>query len=162
MSDEAVDLSEFSEKVTPEQLEELMTNGEGVEDYGFPKQELSPVEKAVAGGLNIVEIPAIIEVEFGGEIRTFYADQFSSWGYTPFGIYAVGRFEDDDEGIVRNRLFNGDKVVSLDLQIEAYKEALEAAIEAEAAEATESEQESGDEPEPETPVEDPEDAGSSD
>jgi len=134
MSGEAVDLSDFagaSGEMSREDMEKLMASPDTAVPVGdTQEEELSPeeigrieLERACAGGLRIITIPAIIFLKDG---RQFNADNFKAWGYSPFGVFAIGNFEDDsDDCPERYRLFNGEEVSSIELGVQAYNAAAE-------------------------------------
>lgn len=121
MADEAVDLSEVGvkdgESVSRDDLAALL----GSPDLTAPR-ELDELEKACAGGLRPNAVPCTIYLKDG---NVFIVDDFRAWGYTPFGVFAIGRFEDDGESTERWRLFNGDEVASIEFDFDALEKANE-------------------------------------
>jgi len=110
-----------SEGMTPEQIQELIQQG-GLDE---PQQEKrSPLVEALAGDLRPVAIPAIIKVE---DRPAFHAADSFSWGWTPFGVFAIGRYEDDDKDVERPVLFRGDIVESLELDPSIFSKMADAA-----------------------------------
>lgn len=80
--------------------------------------EPTELEKALAGGLEEVAIPVTLTLDDG---RVFHADEVQSWGWTPFGVYAQGRYDGEADDVEKNVLFAGRKISSIELHVEAYK-----------------------------------------
>ncbi len=123
---EGVDLAavaQDSSEMSREEMEALMSPPEEAEPT--PEQQgRAELEAACAGGLRIITIPAIIEIKDG---RKFRVDDFRAWGWTPFGVFGIGKFEDEAPEQERQMQFNGDEIKSIELQFDLYNEAAEAA-----------------------------------
>lgn len=99
-------------QVSPEELAQLL--GGGAE-----QREPTELETAVAGALEEVTIPCVIELDDG---KVFEVDAIRAWAWTPFGVYAVGKYADDEAEVERKVLFAGRKIANIELQTEAYEE----------------------------------------
>lgn len=114
---EAVDLSdtvthdEEQSAVSPEELAQLLGGA-------APQREPTELETAVAGALEEVTIPCVIELDDG---KVFEVDAIRAWAWTPFGVYAVGKYSDDPDTMERKVLFAGRKIANIELQTEAYE-----------------------------------------
>lgn len=131
---EAVDLSQIKDgdPLSREELEQLMQPGEE-EQAESGTDLMTELQVACAGGLKIVTVPATIELK---DKRKFLVEDFRAWGWSPFGVFAIGFFSDDTKEDIergqRYRVFNGDEVANIELEAETFEKALADAKAAEA------------------------------
>lgn len=125
-SNGAVDLAEHAsevkdgETISREDLENLMGGSAPQEP---PQEAPRDLVAACAGGLKVNNIPATVELDDG---RVFVAADFRAWGYCPYGVFAIGRFDNAPEDVEEYRVFNGDKVTSILLDWSAFEEEVKA------------------------------------
>lgn len=115
------------------------------------QREPSSLEIACGGRLMLVQTPAEITLKGadGTAGETFYVTDLQAWGYTPFGILAVGSFvEDEPEDEWESRVFALDTIHNIKFDKVRY-EALIEAIKAEEDEIEVTEQTEPDEEIPE-------------
>lgn len=103
------------QNISTEDLAELLA---GAGEPEPQREKPSDLEVAVGGGLEECTIPVIIGLQNG---REFHVDDLRAWAWTPFGVYGVGYYGDDEEKVERNVLFSGREVSSIELQAEAYE-----------------------------------------
>lgn len=124
---EAVDLAAMkdSAEMSPEDMQALMEPDTVVPQEPTPEQlGRMELERACAGGLNIITIPASIYLTDG---TIFQVTDFRAWGWTPFGAFAIGKFVDDEADTERQIVINGDQIKAVELDLDAYNAAVEAA-----------------------------------
>lgn len=130
-SNGAVDLSEAAAEESEVRDGDSVSREELAALMGAAQQQTSdvPPELAIAcaGGLRVCTIPATVELDDG---RRFIVEDFRAWGYCPYGVFAIGCFEEDAaEGVEEYRVFNGDKVNNITLDWKVYTDAIEEANE---------------------------------
>ncbi len=110
----------MSENPTPEEVAALL-NG-----LNSPPEEHTPsqLEIAVGGRLLLVQIPA--RLSFKDDRPDYIVNDLAAWGYTPFGILAVGNFEDAPEDAPEeSKVFAGDVVDNITFNKTRYEEIIE-------------------------------------
>lgn len=144
MTDEsgAIDLSKIEslasdgDPVSREHLAALL-EGYKQEQEEAANPTLTELKVACAGGLRIVTIPATFELKDG---RVFLAEDFRAWGWTPFGVLAIGRFDTEAEDVPDvYQQFNGDQIGGIKLEYAAFIEACETDTEGDESEVTDAE-----------------------
>lgn len=121
-----VDLNKYRDREpsvdapTPEELAALL-NGVSATKQEVPQE--SVLDMALGGGKRAVPIPATFHLK---DKRVFIASELGSWAWTPFGVYAIGRWEDDTPETERDMVFAMDTINNYELHTEAYDKAVEA------------------------------------
>jgi hypothetical protein len=99
------------------------------------QREPGELEIACGGQLLLVQCPAIFLIN---NTEEFVVNDLQAWGWTPFGVLAVGHYAKDDEGVERSILFRGEEISSIELQKDLYQQILtDLKAEAEAEESAE-------------------------
>lgn len=116
-----------------------------------PQQEQrqpSSLEIACGGRLLLVQTPAdiVLKDENGQAGDEFHVTELQAWGYSPFGILAVGSFDvDAGEDDWESRLFAADTIHNIKFNKARYEEIIEEIRAEEEAEAAESEEDAPEE-----------------
>lgn len=107
-------------------------------------EQPSDLEIACAGGMNVVTIPAKFTVSYK-DVR-FAVDEFRAWAWTPFGVLAIGHWE-DAATTECHILVHGDQIEEIELQMKPYEDAVREAQEKAAAEQGEQSEDAEEQPE---------------
>lgn len=94
----------------------------------------SSLEIACGGRLMLVQTPCTIV--FKDSDATFVVDDLQAWGWTPFGVLAVGYYDNEssDEADWKSKLFAADTIHNIEFNKERYEQIIEAIREEEEAE----------------------------
>lgn len=116
-----------SEKPTPDEVAALLN---GLTKERQPEQrEPTSLEIACGGRLLLVQTPAniVLKAADGTQGDQFYVTDIQAWGYSPFGILAVGSWSPDaPEDEWESRLFAADTIHNIEFNKARYEEIIEA------------------------------------
>lgn len=120
----------MSDNPTPDEVAALLN---GLQQDPVQQPQPTQLEIACGGRLLLVQIPATLE--FKDDRPNFVVNDLSAWGYSPFGILAVGTYEGSgDDAKEESKVFAGDTVHNITFNKARYEEIIEE-IRAEEAEA---------------------------
>lgn len=102
-----------AEGMTKEQFEQIADNLEAEAPFQGPD-----IAEGLFGNTHLIPVPAGVHLEDG---RIFESLEFGSWGITAMGIVATGRFKDDPESVERHILLPFERVLWVELFLEAYE-----------------------------------------
>lgn len=112
----------MSEQPSSEELLGLL-NGLKSEPEEVPEENAAEVAlaRALGGGYDVVSIPAKLDIE--GKDEPFICEDFRSWGWSPVGVFAIGRWDGDETETRTFKVFPFRKIESIELEADAFTEA---------------------------------------
>jgi hypothetical protein len=102
---------------TPDEVAAMLNGLKSEEARPAPSQ----LEIACGGQLMLVQTPATIHLK-DADLPAFIVDDIQGWGYTPFGILAVGYFENENPEDWVTKLFAADVVHDIEFNKARYEE----------------------------------------